>query len=421
LINSGGTAPEFHRTSSLAVPVTLSVSDRLRRGGIIHRVPALPVTPRDRPDACPGALQVHAAADGSLARVRLPGGRLTGARLAALGSAAHDLGAGLLELTSRANIQVRALRPGTEPEFAARMAAAGLLPSATHERVRNIVASPLGDPALVSALDLALCARPGLAELPGRFLFAVDDGSADVLALGPDVAVIPDGPLLALLLAGADTGLRLSTASAVDTMLAAAEAFLAARDGAWRIAERPGLAAEIAERLPGDLPRIRPREFGPAPPPLVGEILQADGLVALGFLVPLGRLTSAQAADLAVHDALVVTPWRGLVVPGLPPGTSVPFVTDPASPWVGVTACTGRPGCAKSLADVQADATAALGPRATTTPVHWAGCERRCGRPKGLVVDVVATLGGYRVNDGPVLSGLDETAIAVSAAREGEA
>jgi len=48
------------------------------------------------------------------------------------------------------NIPLRALRPGTEPEFADRMAAAGLLPSATHERVRNIVASPLGDPGVWS-------------------------------------------------------------------------------------------------------------------------------------------------------------------------------------------------------------------------------------------------------------------------------
>jgi precorrin-3B synthase len=28
---------------------------------------------------------------------------------------------------------------------------------------------------------------------------------------------------------------------------------------------------------------------------------------------------------------------------------------------------------------------------------HWAGCERRCGRPSGDVVDVVATATGYRI------------------------
>jgi precorrin-3B synthase len=58
------------------------------------------------------------------------------------------------------------------------------------------------------------------------------------------------------------------------------------------------------------------------------------------------------------------------------------------------------PGCAKALADVRADATAAV--RTGTLPAdgarqHWAGCERRCGRPRGAVVDVVATGTGYRV------------------------
>src|SRR5262249_31900538 len=70
----------------------------------------------------------------------------------------------------------------------------GLLPSLSHDRVRNVLASPLagldGGPDLtgiVRALDAALCARPRLAELSGRFLFAVDDGRGDVAGLGADV------------------------------------------------------------------------------------------------------------------------------------------------------------------------------------------------------------------------------------------
>ncbi|MEW1846005.1 precorrin-3B synthase, partial [Nonomuraea angiospora] len=96
---------------------------------------------RLRPDACPGALQVHEAADGPLARVRLPGGAISPARLRELAACAAGLGSDVIELTSRANVQVRGLR--SPAAFAERIAAAGLLPSEAHERVRNIVASPL--------------------------------------------------------------------------------------------------------------------------------------------------------------------------------------------------------------------------------------------------------------------------------------
>ncbi|MFC7642028.1 hypothetical protein ACFQX6_14390 [Streptosporangium lutulentum] len=83
---------------------------------------------------------MHAAADGGLARVRVPGGRLTTSQLRELAGAASTYGSGVIELTSRANVQVRGLGEGGG--FAARMAAAGLLPSATHERIRNVLASP---------------------------------------------------------------------------------------------------------------------------------------------------------------------------------------------------------------------------------------------------------------------------------------
>src|SRR3954467_9160390 len=108
--------------------------------------PVAPPPPRDRADACPGALQTHAAADGALARVRIPGGGLSSAQLAALASAPRELGDGALELTSRGNVQLRGLAPGTEPELGDRLAGAGLLPSPTPERIPNVVASTLAGP-----------------------------------------------------------------------------------------------------------------------------------------------------------------------------------------------------------------------------------------------------------------------------------
>ncbi|WP_346618598.1 precorrin-3B synthase [Blastococcus montanus] len=376
--------------------------------------------PRARADACPGALQTHAAADGALARVRVPGGALTVAQLRVLAAAARELGDGALELTSRGNVQLRGLRPGAEPELGDRLAAAGLLPSATHETARNVLASVLSGRAgglldvrpWVPAFDAALCADPALAELPGRFLAAFDDGRGDVAGQAPDVGLLAlDAGTVALLLAGADTGLRAAPGDAVALALAATRAFVserAAQGGtAWRVAELTEGPARIAAAL--DAP-TGPLVDVPAPPRTgpAGAVRQDDGRTAVVAVVPLGRLTAEQAGLLAdtAPAGLQLTPWRSVVVPDLPDASAADvlaaagLVLDAGSPWLQVTACAGRPGCAKSLADVRTDAASAVA--AGTLPAggarqHWAGCERRCGRPSGEVVDVVATGAGYRV------------------------
>lgn len=165
-------------------------------------------------DACPGALQVHQAADGALARLRLPGGTISAAQLEALAHAATEYGNGTIELTVRGNVQLRGVRDTAAVAEAA--AGCGLLPSETHERVRNILASPLSGRLggladvrpWVTELDRGIQADPELARLPGRFMFGLDDGTGDISGLRPDAGVHVLGDRVALLLAGRDTGVR---------------------------------------------------------------------------------------------------------------------------------------------------------------------------------------------------------------------
>ncbi|GAB3363347.1 precorrin-3B synthase [Modestobacter lapidis] len=387
---------------------------------------AAPAPTRRRVDACPGALQTHPAADGALARVRIPGGLLSATQLRVLAGAARDLGDGHLELTSRGNLQLRGLPAGAEPRLGDRLAAVGLLPSATHERVRNVLASVLSGRAggghldvrpWVTALDAGLCADPALAGLPGRFLLTLDDGRGDVAGLGGDVGLLARSATeVALTLGGIDSGRRAAPADAVPLALAAARAFLAERDAqgatAWRLAELDDGPARVATRLRG-----QSRDFGPAVEvpgaPVVGPVgavTQVDGRTALLGVVRLGRLGADQADLLArLADEVQLTPWRSVAVPDLAEDAvddaavdlhRTGMVFDEASPWLRVTTCAGRPGCAKSLADVRGDATAAVTTGALPAGgarQHWAGCGRRCGRPQGGVVDVVATPAGYDI------------------------
>jgi precorrin-3B synthase len=370
-------------------------------------------------------LAVHPAADGGLVRIRVPGGRLARAAFGAVASAASQLGNGRLELTGRANLQLRGLRSGAADELAGRLSEHGLLPSPAHDRARNVLASPLSGldgrgacdiRPLVGELDRSLCAEAGLAQLPGRFLFALDDGRGDVAGLGADVSLIGlPGGRLGLLIGGVDAGLRYAPCDAVAALLAVARGVLRRRpdERPWRVRELPGgplsvldgpVPAQGAIALPdppgGAIEVSEPLVVGP-----VGPVGQLDGRVALGLGVPLGVLTPVRCAALLAEagDEVVLTPWRGVLLPGLTARAAeaagarladAGLLLDPADRRLRVSACTGRPGCAQALADVRADARPVPGAAA----VHWSGCERRCGRPPGHVLDVVAQPGGgYQV------------------------
>lgn len=356
-------------------------------------------------DACPGALQVHQAADGALVRVRLPGGAITAGQLGTLSRVSTELGAGSLELTARGNVQLRGVTD--VPAVAEAIANAGLLPSATHERVRNIVASPLSGRTggnrdirpWVAELDAAICGEPKLAELGGRFWLSLDDGRGDVSGLGADVGVHVLAEDCALLLAGRDTGVRLAADEVIERLLVIAGRFVDIRGKAWRVQELD----DVRRLLPGAEPGAE--AFPTVTRPPVGWITSDDGRVTLGAAVPLGVLPARVAEYLAAIEApLVITPWRSVLVCDLDEAVAdvalrvlapLGLVFDENSPWLGVSACTGSPGCAHSAADVRADAALSLDVDAPGHR-HFVGCERACGSPLSGEV-LVATGDGYRL------------------------
>ena len=333
-----------------------------------------------------------------MVRLRLPGGRVPARELRRLSELAGAYGNGVLQLTSRAGLQLRGLPDPLPTAFIDAVTATGLLPSPTHERVRNIVASPLtglhGGRADVSgltrALDAALIAEPALAELPGRFLFVLDDGRGDVLDLRLDLGYRATGPEGGhLLVSGPDLGLPVTTAEVVPTLVRLASDFARARTatGAWHVRELPSWIAGL------DLVPV------PAGPPAVGEAGTPLGAIgdAASVAVPLAMLTAAQVAvveQLLGDGSVVVTPWRGLVLPGaaaaLPALAAVGLVVDDEGAWSQLSACVGAPGCARSRVDTTALASALVGRGSPLPRTHLSGCERRCGAPTGDHLDLVA-------------------------------
>jgi sulfite reductase beta subunit-like hemoprotein len=359
-------------------------------------------------DRCPGILALHRAEDGLLARIRLAGGRVSASQLEAVAAAA-EVGSGLCEITGRANLQVRGLPEGIESRLAELLEAAGLLPSAPHDRARNILASPLAGrhpdslaavDGLVEEIDRGIIAGPELAELPGRFLFLVDDGSG-LARRDADLTLVATGRgEFELLVAGVPAGDGFGAGEGVDAALRAARAFLELRERAggraWHMRELPEGAARItaAIGLPATGEQPSPAQADPLSP---GPLTQNDGRVALTALAPLGRLEretlAALAALLAAHDAEArLSPWRTLTVPDLSRSAAkrlagelegLELIVEPNSGWVGLSACAGLGYCAKARVDVRAQAARRAAVRRPGAPAeHLAACERGCGAPQ---------------------------------------
>ncbi|MGO9903353.1 MAG: cobalamin biosynthesis protein CobG [Solirubrobacteraceae bacterium] len=344
-------------------------------------------------DRCPGVMRLHEAADGMLARVRLPGGRVDARGLDGLADAAK-LGNGLIELTSRAAVQIRGLALESADPCAKILSAAGLLPSVAHDRVRNILASPVAGrhpdalaqtDDLVAQLDRGLCEDESLAGLSGRFLFAVDDGThlfGDHLA---DVTLVAAGEdAFRLELGGGAPTLRIALrAAAASVALQAARELL--QGGAFGLASRQ--ADEPAER---DRAPATPR-----PRLALGALRQTDGRIALTVMPRLARLEPATVRALAgllraEGTDLRISTRRTLTLVDVDPVAAADrlgelralgLIADPDSGWVGLTACAGEGACVRARFDVRAAAARRAAQRGPGSPAeHWAGCERNCGR-----------------------------------------
>ena len=263
-----------------------------------------------------------------MVRVRVPGGQTTGPALGRLGELARTYGSGLLQLTSRGSLQIRGLPEELPDDLVTAIRAAGFLPSASHERVRNIVASPLtgwhGGRAdlrgMIKELDRALIMAPELANLSGRFLFALDDGRGDVLSLPFDLGYQAIDDHHGMILVGSSALGPSAAADAVATLL----------DLAPRTARR----ARSSDRRPSEVP--------------LGAV---DGHASV--TVPLGLMTAGSTgggrAEVAGGGAVIITPWRGLIIPyaaaRLVELADAGLVTENGSPWTMISACVGAPYC----------------------------------------------------------------------------
>ncbi|RAK13318.1 precorrin-3B synthase [Salipiger aestuarii] len=357
---------------------------------------------------CPGAHRPMMSGDGLVVRVRPFRGELDRSQALALCELAQRLGNGTVDLTSRANLQIRGVAPKDHPALVRALDAHGLLdPDPLSEARRNILVAPdrkSGD--LTDRLYGALIATlPSLPALPEKMGFVLDTGGGAVLGTGSGdfrFELARDGGLI-LRADGAALGWPSSEARAMSALIRLVAWFVATGGpGAGRMARHLRRHA-----LPAAWCRLAPRAAAAPPRP---------GACAQGLIVgtPFGSMT-ARAATALIRDsgatALRPMPGRLICLTGARPVAAPDFVTAPGSRMLDAHACPGAPQCPQASVETRALATR-LAPLATGT-LHVSGCAKGCALQGPADVTLVGRDGAFDLvrqgtpTDPPVRRGID--------------
>jgi precorrin-3B synthase len=361
---------------------------------------------------CPSALRPMLSGDGLVVRLRPRGGRLSSAQAAGIAELSARHGNGLIDLTGRANLQIRGVREESHEPLIEGLDRLGLVDAELYaETQRNVLVSPFwkeGDDiqSLAAELEQALAKRP--LGLPEKFGFAVDCGASCVLAQAPaDIRIERgiDGSLI-VRADGAPSGRIVARGGAIEAVLSLAGWFVASggvKGGRGRMAAHL-VTTELPDELAGGT-RPAPMAASPAP-----GIQQGGALVGLAF----GQLQGSTLYHLAtLAPALRVTPWRMILLEGL---LEMPahdgLVTRAGDPLLRVMACTGAPICPEARAETRVLA-ASLAPHVPEdVTLHVSGCAKGCAHPGPAATTLVGTADGFDLvrngtpRDVPAMCGL---------------
>ena len=385
---------------------------------------------------CPGALRPMLSGDGWIVRVRPRSATFGLDELAILADAARRFGNGHIDLTRRANLQIRGVNEATLPQLHEVIARLGLLDdSPDGEAVRNVMINPLAgiDPAEVldvrsigGELARLLASEKSLWALPTKFGFIVDGGG--ILGLAEQrgdvrLAAIADGPDSAVAV-GLETRVGVewfgsispgaAAAAAIETGLAFIGAASREKRQRMRDLSRAGLAS-IRSAIGPRLDALRENPLN-ADAPLIkraGLIELGTGRLAVGIAAPFGRVEADQfrmlADAMAAHGVkeIRLSPWRALYaeVPSEQSGqsilvaaASVGLIVGPGDPLLQIEACPGAPGCQSTSLDTRGDGRrlAGLLPRfGFTGTIHVSGCAKGCAKSGTSDLVLVGAEGRY--------------------------
>jgi ferredoxin-nitrite reductase len=341
-----------------------------------------------------------------MARLRIPGGQLKTFQAREIARTCQELTTGYLQVTTRANFQMRLIQPKDAPDVLARIQSVGLhTRGAGADNVRNITTNATAGIDPHELIDtMPLCHQLGQAiinqrefyDLPRKFNIAIDSGGLstsleDTNDIGAHAVKIGNEVFFRLAVGGAtghkafanDLGVIVPPAQLIKALTAILRVYIAHGDRTNRKKARLKHLLETwsldrlrdeTEKLLGF--KLQRAEGAPeipvrtsVPHPHIGVFMQKQsGMNYVGVAMPVGQITPKQLlrlcdiADNYGSGELRLSVWQNIIIPNVPDAfveTVKKAIVKTGLHWQqsnirgGLVACTGNSYCKFAAANTK--------------------------------------------------------------------
>jgi len=376
-----------------------------------------------------------------MARLRIPGGSVKTFQLRELANIAKELTSGYVQVTTRANFQMRLILPKDCPEFLRRIQSVGLhTRGAGADNIRNITANPTAGIDPLELIDvMPLCQQlaqtiindRSFYDLPRKFNIAYDGGGLigtveDTNDIGAKAVKVGDDIFFRIALGGAtghktfarDLGVLVPPAELNKVILAIVRVYIANGNRGDRkkarlkhlletwslekyLDETEKILGHKLTRVPLDPATVRYPAQEISHSHLGVYPQKQPGLNYIGAAMPVGQITPrqmirvAEIADLYGSGEIRLTVWQNFIIPNVPDAyvetvkkalRKIGFDTKQSLLRGGLIACTGNAYCKFAQSDTKGHAASLadyLDKRVTLdTPIniHLTGCPNSCAQ-----------------------------------------
>lgn len=363
---------------------------------------------------CPSTLIPMMSGDGLLVRIKPAFGRLTSSQAQKLALLSKRHGNGFMDITNRANLQIRGLNQAQYPLILRDLQDSGIAaPNKMHDAI-NLMLSPL-----TTRLSLGWHCAEALYNiasefppLPPKFGFAIDCGSERYLQhASTDIRIEKDntGQLL-IRFDGCRQGHITSANKFQSDILRALRWFVSLQKKNHCYSRMRQLVEnnDIPDAFTTTMPSKNTRSLYPG--------FKEDWKV---IAVPFGQITADQLLEIADQTLEILFSINRCLIIDKTAKLGRQFITSKDDPRYNVTACAGMPACTsasivtKQIASNICENQAILSGKS----YHISGCKKGCAKPTNSDICIIGESGSLNMLengcawDKPSHISLSETAL----------